>query len=290
MVGKIDFDETKLAYITAWVPGRLDCVFVDYTGVPVRKGDHIELYSPELLSAQEELLAGIKAVKELKDSDVAVVRESTLNMVKAACEKLRLWGLEPEQIRAIETSAKASDHITIRAPSGGIVIHKNAQQGMYVKTGDRIYTIADLNSVWVDLRAYESDLMWLRYGQKVDMGIVICENILRHLDEADPSESRIEVIHRAGVEVGGAVVTAMMTTIVGFLPVLLMTGERGKLFRPLAYTKSFALLAAVVVSLTIIPPAAHVLFCGRISGKLMKRCVHAIVAAVGVVAGVMLAW
>ncbi|MBL7222158.1 MAG: efflux RND transporter periplasmic adaptor subunit, partial [Phycisphaerae bacterium] len=72
MVGKIDFDETKLAYITAWVPGRLDRLFVDYTGVPVRKGDHmVELYSPELLSAREELLAGIRAVRELKDSDVA---------------------------------------------------------------------------------------------------------------------------------------------------------------------------------------------------------------------------
>jgi membrane fusion protein, copper/silver efflux system len=169
MVGKIDYDETKLAYITAWVPGRLDRLFVDYTGVPVRKGDHmVELYSPELLSAQEELLAGIKAVKELKDSDIAVVRKSTLDMVKAAREKLRLWGLTPAQIEAIETSGKASDNITIHAPAGGIVIHKNAQQGMYVKTGDRIYTIADLKSIWVNLRAYESDLMWLRYGQKVE--------------------------------------------------------------------------------------------------------------------------
>ncbi|MDP6543403.1 MAG: efflux RND transporter permease subunit [Phycisphaerae bacterium] len=127
-------------------------------------------------------------------------------------------------------------------------------------------------------------------GTMVDMGIVICENILRHLDEADPDESKLEVIHRAGVEVGGAVLTAVMTTIVGFLPVLLMTGERGKLFRPLAYTKSFALIAAVAVSLTIIPPAAHLLFCGRISGRWLKRCVHAIVAVVGIIAGVMLAW
>jgi copper/silver efflux system protein len=127
-------------------------------------------------------------------------------------------------------------------------------------------------------------------GTMVDMGIVICENILRHLDEAAPEESRLEVIHRASVEVGGAVVTAVMTTIVGFLPVLLMTGERGKLFGPLAYTKTFALIAAVVVSLTIIPPAAHVLFCGRISGKWMRRGVHAVVAVLGIVAGVMLAW
>lgn len=173
MIGKIDFDETKLAYITAWTPGRLDRLFVDYTGVPVRKGDHmVELYSPELLSAQEELLAGLRAVRELKDSDVAIVRKSTLDMVKAAREKLRLWGLRPAQIAEIEKSGKATNHITIHSPTGGIVINKNARQGMYVKTGDRIYTIADLTGVWVNLRAYESDLMWLRYGQKVEFASV----------------------------------------------------------------------------------------------------------------------
>jgi len=173
MVGKIAYDETRLAYIAAWVPGRIDRLFVDYTGVPVRKGDHmVELYSPELLSAQEELLAGIRAAKAIEDSDIAVVRESTLDMVKAAREKLRLWGLAPEQIAGIEKRGKADDQITIEAPSSGIVIHKNAQQGMYVKTGTRIYTIADLNHVWVKLDAYESDLMWLRYGQKVEFTTV----------------------------------------------------------------------------------------------------------------------
>ena len=168
MVGKIDFDETRLAYLTAWVPGRLDRLFVDYTGVPVKKGDHmVSLYSPELLSAQEELLQALKAVKELAASDVGIVRETAQGTVEAARERLRLWGLKKEQVDAIEKRGKASDHLTIYAPAGGIVIHKNAQQGMYVKTGTRIYTIADLSQVWVRLDAYESDLVWLRYGQKL---------------------------------------------------------------------------------------------------------------------------
>jgi len=97
-------------------------------------------------------------------------------------------------------------------------------------------------------------------GTMVDMGIVICENILRHLREAGDDESRLEVVFRASSEVGGAVVTAVATTIVSFLPVFVMTGAEGKLFKPLAFTKTFALLAAVVVALTIIPPAAHILF------------------------------
>ena len=169
MVGKIDYDETRLKYITAWIPGRLDKVHVDYTGVMVKKGHHmVELYSPELLGAQEELLQAIEAVKGLADSDIGIVRETTEATLAAAREKLRLWGLKPEQIAEIEKTGKVSDHITIYAPSGGIVIHKNAQQGMYVRTGTRIYTIADLTWVWVRLDAYESDLTWLRYGQKVE--------------------------------------------------------------------------------------------------------------------------
>ncbi len=168
MVGKIDYDETRVSYITAWVPGRLDRLFVDYTGVPVKKGDHmVELYSPELLSAQEELLQAIEATKRLSESDVSIVRDTTEATVVAVREKLRLWGLTPEQIEALELRGKAEDHVTIYAPSGGIVVHKNAQEGMYVSTGTRIYTIADLSQIWVNLDAYESDLTWLRYGQQV---------------------------------------------------------------------------------------------------------------------------
>ncbi len=169
MVGKIDYDETRVAYITAWVPGRLDRLFVDYTGVPVKKGDHmVELYSPELLSAQEELIQALNATKALEHSDVSIVRDTAEATVLAVREKLRLWGLTPAQIEAIGQRGKPDDHITIYAPSGGIVIHKNAQEGMYVNTGTRIYTIADLSHVWVNLDAYESDLAWLRYGQRVE--------------------------------------------------------------------------------------------------------------------------
>ena len=173
MVGKIDYDETLLAYITAWVPGRLDRVFVDYTGVEVNKGDHlVEIYSPELLSAQAELLQAIEAVKRLEKSDVSIVREATEATVVAAREKLRLWGLTPQQIAEIEKRGKATDHLTIYAPIGGVVVHKNARQGMYVKTGTRIFTIADLSYVWVKLDAYESDLQWIRPGQKLEFTTV----------------------------------------------------------------------------------------------------------------------
>ncbi len=173
MVGKVDYDETRYIYITAWVPGRLDRLYVDYTGVRVNKGDHmVYLYSPELISAQEELLQAIEAVKNIQKTELGIMREMTESMANAAREKLRLWGLTPEQIIEIETTGQVTDHMTIYSPASGIVIHKNGLEGMYVKEGTRIYTIADLSLVWVKLDAYESDLQWLRYGQKVEFTTV----------------------------------------------------------------------------------------------------------------------
>ena len=169
MVGKVDYDETRLSYITAWIPGRLDKLYVDYTGLPVRKNDHMAwLYSPELISAQEALLQALQAGKNMENSNPSLMQDMTQSTVKASREKLRLWGLTSEQIQQIETTGEVSDHMTIYAPASGIVIHKNAMEGMYVKEGTRIYTIADLSQVWVKLDAYESDLHWLRYGQAVE--------------------------------------------------------------------------------------------------------------------------
>ena len=169
MVGKIDYDETRLKNITAWVPGRLDRLYVDYTGVPVSKGDHlVYMYSPELRIAQVELLSSIATAHKLQGSSNESVRADGLSMAEDPRMKMRLWGITDEQIAEIERRGTPSDHMTIYAPIGGIVVHKNANEGMYVNTGTRIYTIADLSRLWVKLDAYESDLAWLRYGQKVE--------------------------------------------------------------------------------------------------------------------------
>jgi len=164
MFGKVEFDETRVSNITAWVPGRLDRLFVDFTGVIVRKGDHlVELYSPSLIVAQRELIATWRAQQRLPEKD----RGLTAANLRSATEKLRLLGVLPEQIEEIKRLGKPIDHLTIYAPIGGIVIEKHANEGMYVQTGTKIYTIADLSTVWVFLDAYESDLRWLRYGQQV---------------------------------------------------------------------------------------------------------------------------
>ncbi len=127
-------------------------------------------------------------------------------------------------------------------------------------------------------------------GTMVDMGVILCENILNHLDEADESEDRLEVVYRASSEVGGAVVTAVATTIVSFLPVFTMIGAEGKLFKPLAFTKTFALAASVIVALTIIPPAAHLLFTTKINTKLLRQILYVGLIVAGIVIGIGLAW
>lgn len=109
-------------------------------------------------------------------------------------------------------------------------------------------------------------------GTVVDIGIVLTENILKHLNEAGPDESRLEVIRRASIEVASAVATSVATTVTSFLPVFLLTGENGRLYRPLAFTKTFALSASLLVAITIIPPVAHMLMCkwskgGKSAGK-----------------------
>jgi len=96
------------------------------------------------------------------------MKRTTLATLEAARDKLRLLGLARAQIDKIESSGAPVTHITIYSPTGGIVIHKHATEGMYVDTGTPIYTIADLSRLWVKLDAYESDLPWIRYGQEVE--------------------------------------------------------------------------------------------------------------------------
>jgi Cu(I)/Ag(I) efflux system membrane fusion protein len=165
MVGKVEYDETRLSHITAWVSGRLDRLYVDYTGIEVKKGDHlVYIYSEELYSVQAELIEALKNRRTHPSTTLI----QPLDLAASAREKLRLLGLTGDQIKEIEQRGTPADRITIYSPIAGIVIEKLRQEGDRVRTGDRIYTVADLRQVWVKLDAYESDLQWLRYGQDVE--------------------------------------------------------------------------------------------------------------------------
>ncbi len=169
MVGKVEYDETRLKHVTAWVPGRIDRLFVDFTGTEVIKGDHmVRLYSPELISAQAEYLQALNAVENMPPDSSELIQKSNRDTLKAAREKLLLLGLTERQLDDIRNQGEPSDYLTIYAPVGGIVLEKQATEGAYVKTGTMIYTIADLSEVWVKLDAYESDLAMVAYQQPVE--------------------------------------------------------------------------------------------------------------------------
>ncbi len=168
MVGKIEFDETEVKTITAWVDGRLDRLFVNYTGVPVAVGDHlVDIYSPKLYAAQQQLVEALNAVERTEPTNESLSSRFPSGNLDAVRTKLALLGLAEEQIAEIERRRTPSQHLMIPSPVEGVVVEKLASEGDYVSTGTPIYKVADLTRLWVKLDAYESDLPWLRYGQDV---------------------------------------------------------------------------------------------------------------------------
>lgn len=159
LVGKLGYDETKVKSLTARFPARIDDLFVNFTGIEVQKGEHLaQVYSPDLLSAQRELLTAYRS-------------DPNSSITRAAQEKLRLWDLLPEQINEILEHGEARDHFVLRAPVGGVVVSQNVKEGDYLKTGDQLFKIVDLSQLWLYLDAYESDLAWLHFGQDVSFTV-----------------------------------------------------------------------------------------------------------------------
>ncbi len=166
MSGKIAFNETNVANITSRIPGRIDNIYVNYTGIKIKKGQKmVNLYSPELITAQQELLQSLKSMQTAKTPELNKI---ALENVEASREKLYLWGLTKKQIREFENRGDTVHHMIIYSPMDGIVIKKDASEGLYVKTGTNLYTIANLSDLWVNLDAYESDISWIKSGDSVE--------------------------------------------------------------------------------------------------------------------------
>lgn len=154
-VGRIEYNESSLATITPRVDGFAERLFVSFTGVEIRKGDHLaEVYSPELLVAQQELLIALQAGAGNLLAEVAKT-------------KLRLLGLTDQQVADLVEKKQTTDRVTLYSPISGTVIEKSIVEKASFKAGDALYRIANLDSVWVYLEIYEYDLPWVRYGQQV---------------------------------------------------------------------------------------------------------------------------
>jgi len=157
--GNIDYDETRLAVVSAWIGGRIDRLYIDFTGVTVEKGHPLAwLYSPELISTGNEFLLALRNQRGIGASGRADAAAHARELVESARQRLLRWGLTREQVDHIAETGQVEDHVTIYAPQGGTVIEKRAFEGMYVKEGDVLFRVADLHQVWMHAEIYEDDI------------------------------------------------------------------------------------------------------------------------------------
>ncbi len=168
LFGKLAVDETRLSRISARVGGRIDRLYINTTGQQVKHGETmLELYSPELLSAQKELIATKASLAGIAQSNSDILKSTAESNVRAAAEKLRLLGFTSEQIAGIETQSDVSEHLAVKAPESGIVIEKMVVEGQYVEPGMDLFRIADLSKMWAVFEAYESEISFLSVGDEI---------------------------------------------------------------------------------------------------------------------------
>jgi multidrug efflux pump subunit AcrA (membrane-fusion protein) len=170
VAARVEEPETQLANISARVGGRIDKLHVDFTGQPVRRGQPIaEIYSPEVFTAAEEYRLALENRKQLSGTAEPQALSGADDLIAASRRRLELWGLTPPQIETIAASDKPQLDLTIYSPANGIVSERKVAQGQYVNTGEALYTVIDLSTVWVKADIYEADLPQVRVGQSVEI-------------------------------------------------------------------------------------------------------------------------
>lgn len=169
-VGTVDYNEQKLYRVNTKISGWIEDLYVDYTGKKVTKGDLLlEIYSPELVSTQEEYLLALKNQKMMSRSSFPEIRESAESLVRSSRRRLELWDIPESEIKALEKREAIAKTMKITSPIDGVVVQKNAVEGMHIKKGMDLYHIADLSSVWVYGSIYEYELPWVEVGQQAEM-------------------------------------------------------------------------------------------------------------------------
>jgi len=164
-VGVVRYDETRQADINLRVEGWIRDLYVDYTGQPIQKGQPLfTLYSPDLLTTQQEYLLALKTRDQVQSSAIAEARERADQLVAAARQRLALWDLPPEEIRALDERRQPLEVVTFRSPVSGFVIEKQALKGLHIMLGQSLYRVADLSVVWVEADVYEREISAVRRG------------------------------------------------------------------------------------------------------------------------------
>ena len=166
--GRVEQPEAQLAAVSARIGGRVDKLYVQYTGERVRSGQPVaDIYSPEVATAIEEYRLARENRNGLRQSDDPYARTQADALVKASQHKLELWGITEKQM--VEPGTEGVPHVTIYAYASGTVVDRKVTQGQYVNAGDTLFTVADLSQVWIKADVYEEQLPQIRQGQEVDI-------------------------------------------------------------------------------------------------------------------------
>lgn len=168
VAGTIEADETRVTRVAARTAGRIERLHVDYTGEAVARGQALaELYSPALVTAQQEYLTARDDARASEAEGRAAAAEAATALAEAARERLRLWGIDDAQLGALDRAGRPFLTLTLRAPSAGIVTRKSVVAGQYVMEGDELYTLVDLSRVWLNAYVSEAAMGEVRAGQTV---------------------------------------------------------------------------------------------------------------------------
>jgi len=169
-VAQVEQPETGLTSVSARVSGRIDKLFVDFTGQPVRRGQEIALiYSPDIFSTAEEYRLALENRKRLGSGAESQAISDAGDLVAASRRRLELWGLTPQQIDGIASSSKPQIDLSIYSPSSGIVTERKVTEGQYVSAGESLYALSDLSTVWVKAELYQPDMASVRVGQAAEI-------------------------------------------------------------------------------------------------------------------------
>jgi Cu(I)/Ag(I) efflux system membrane fusion protein/cobalt-zinc-cadmium efflux system membrane fusion protein len=169
-VGEVMIDEESLVEVNSRINGWVEVLHVAFDGAPVQKGDPLlEIYSPELVTTQEELLLALTHRDEIGDGANAEARSAADRMVVAARERLRNWDVPQSFINMVESHRMVHRRVTIEAPSDGVVIAKQVAEGARVSVGQELYRIADLSRLWIHASFYDFELPWISEGQQADI-------------------------------------------------------------------------------------------------------------------------
>ncbi len=172
LTGTLDYDETMAAEIVSHFPGRVEKLYANYTGMHVKKGSHLaKIFSSDLYVYQREILITYNTLlKAEKTGNKASINNAEQQYINTQ-NKMRVMGLTNEQVQQIIKKGTISDTLDLYSPIDGVVIKKNIVQGQHFKSGDPLFVISNLNKLWLMLDAYELDLPFIRYGQKVEFNV-----------------------------------------------------------------------------------------------------------------------